>query len=48
LVEQNAALALALALARHAYVFETGFVSLEGETSTLMDNDHVCQAYLGM
>lgn len=46
LVEQNAE--LALRLADHAYVLETGFVSLEGEASTLMDNDHVRQAYLGM
>lgn len=46
LVEQNAE--LALELAKHAYVLETGFISLEGEASTLMDNDHVRQAYLGM
>jgi branched-chain amino acid transport system ATP-binding protein len=46
LVEQNAE--LALELARHAYVLETGSCTLEGEASTLMDNDHVRQAYLGM
>lgn len=46
LVEQNAE--LALELARHAYVLETGYVSLDGEASTLMDNDHVRQAYLGI
>jgi branched-chain amino acid transport system ATP-binding protein len=46
LVEQNAE--LALELARHAYVLETGSVTLDGEASSLMDNDHVRQAYLGM
>ncbi len=46
LVEQNAE--LALEIARHAYVLETGKVSLEGEASGLMDNEHVRQAYLGM
>jgi branched-chain amino acid transport system ATP-binding protein len=46
LVEQNAE--LALKLARHAYVLETGYVSLDGEASTLMDDDHVRQAYLGI
>lgn len=46
LVEQNAE--LALRLARHGYVLETGRVSLEGEAKTLMDNDHVRKAYLGI
>ncbi len=46
LVEQNAE--LALELARHAYVLETGKVALQGEASGLMDDDHVRQAYLGM
>ena len=46
LVEQNAE--LALELARHAYVLETGIVSLDGEASGLMDNDHVRKAYLGI
>lgn len=46
LVEQNAE--LALEIARHAYVLETGIVSLEGEASGLMDNEHVRQAYLGI
>lgn len=46
LVEQNAE--LALALARHGYVLETGTISLEGEASGLMDNDHVRKAYLGI
>ncbi len=46
LVEQNAE--LALALARHGYVLETGTISLEGEAKGLMDNDHVRKAYLGI
>jgi branched-chain amino acid transport system ATP-binding protein len=46
LVEQNAE--LALRLARHGYVLETGSVALEGEAKTLMDNDHVRKAYLGI
>lgn len=46
LVEQNAE--LALELARHAYVLETGSISLEGEASGLMDNEHVRKAYLGI
>ncbi len=46
LVEQNAE--LALELARHGYVLETGNVSLEGEAKSLMDNDHVRKAYLGI
>ena len=46
LVEQNAE--LALELARHGYVLETGTVALDGEASGLMDNDHVRKAYLGI
>lgn len=46
LVEQNAE--LALELARHGYVLETGTIALEGEASSLMDNDHVRKAYLGI
>lgn len=46
LVEQNAE--LALELARHGYVLETGDIALEGEASTLMDNEHVRRAYLGI
>jgi branched-chain amino acid transport system ATP-binding protein len=45
LVEQNAA--LALALARYAYVLETGAVALEGPAAELRANDHVRRAYLG-
>lgn len=46
LVEQNAE--LALELARHGYVLETGNVALEGETKALMGNEHVRRAYLGV
>lgn len=46
LVEQNAE--LALELARHGYVLETGTIALEGEAKGLMDNDHVRKAYLGI
>lgn len=46
LVEQNAE--LALELARHVYVLETGRMALEGEAKDLMDNDHVRRAYLGI
>jgi len=46
LVEQNAE--LALELAQHGYVLETGTVALEGEANGLMDNDHVRKAYLGI
>ena len=46
LVEQNAE--LALELARHGYVLETGSIVLEGEAERLMNNDHVRRAYLGV
>jgi branched-chain amino acid transport system ATP-binding protein len=46
LVEQNAE--LALRLARHGYVLETGSVALEGEADGLLDNPHVRKAYLGI
>ncbi len=46
LVEQNAE--LALKLARHGYVLETGSIALEGEAEKLMNNDHVRRAYLGV
>ena len=45
LVEQNAR--LALALAHHAYVIETGNITLSGPSETLRDNDEVKKAYLG-
>ena len=45
LVEQNAE--LALRLADHAYVMETGRIALEGPSADLHDNEHVRKAYLG-
>ena len=45
LVEQNAE--LALQLADHAYVLETGRIALEGPAIELHENDHVRRAYLG-
>ena len=46
LVEQNAD--LALELANHGYVLETGIISLEGEAKGLANNEHVKKAYLGI
>lgn len=46
LVEQNAR--AALAVADHAYVLETGSVTLEGPGPELLRNDDVRRAYLGM
>ncbi len=46
LVEQNAD--LALELANHAYVLETGNISLQGEAKALANDDYVKQAYLGI
>ncbi len=45
LVEQNAR--LALALAQHAYVIETGNIVLSGPARKLRENDDVKKAYLG-
>ena len=45
LVEQNAE--MALRLAHHAYVLETGKVALSGPARELHDNAHVRRAYLG-
>ena len=45
LVEQNAR--LALALAQHAYVIETGDIALSGPAEELRHNDNVKKAYLG-
>jgi len=45
LVEQNAR--LALALAQHAYVLETGNIVLSGPTAELREDDNVKKAYLG-
>ena len=45
LVEQNAK--MALELADHAYVLETGRVAMQGKASELADNEEVKKAYLG-
>ena len=45
LVEQNAR--LALALAQHAYVIETGNIALTGPAEELRNDDNVKKAYLG-
>ncbi len=46
LVEQNAE--LALGVAQYGYVLERGDITLEGEANTLMKNEHVKRAYLGI
>jgi branched-chain amino acid transport system ATP-binding protein len=46
LVEQNAE--LALGLADHGYVLETGRIALEGEAAALLQNDEVRRSYLGV
>jgi branched-chain amino acid transport system ATP-binding protein len=45
LVEQNSR--MALRIAAHAYVLETGRVALSGPSAELLDNDHVRRLYLG-
>ena len=45
LVEQNAR--LALSLADHGYVLETGNIVLQGDCKELRENEQVKQAYLG-
>jgi branched-chain amino acid transport system ATP-binding protein len=45
LVEQNAA--LALDLADHAYLIETGRLVMEGPARQLRDDDNIRRAYLG-
>jgi branched-chain amino acid transport system ATP-binding protein len=45
LVEQNAL--VALNIANHAYVLETGQITLEGPAKELANNDEVRKAYLG-
>ena len=45
LVEQNAA--MALALADHAYLLETGRVVLSGTAQEVKSNDAVRKSYLG-
>ena len=46
LVEQN--VAVSLKLAARAYVLETGRITLSGSGESLLADDHVRQAYLGM
>jgi branched-chain amino acid transport system ATP-binding protein len=45
LVEQNSR--MALRIASHAYVLETGRVALAGPSAELVNNDHVRRLYLG-
>lgn len=45
LVEQNAA--MALALAHRGYVLETGTIALAGDAAALRENPEVRRAYLG-
>ena len=45
LVEQNAA--LALDLADHAYLIETGHLVMSGAAGELRDNEHIRKSYLG-
>ena len=45
LVEQNAH--MALQIAHHAYVLETGTIALQGPASEIRGNDQVRKAYLG-
>ena len=45
LVEQNAA--LALDLATHAYVLETGRVVMSGPSAVIKDDENVRKSYLG-
>ena len=44
--EQNAQ--IALQVAHRGYVMETGRISLEGEASDLIENEHIKKAYLGL
>jgi branched-chain amino acid transport system ATP-binding protein len=46
LVEQNAA--VALNIAHHGYVLETGGIILSGEAHQLLGEERVKQAYLGV
>jgi branched-chain amino acid transport system ATP-binding protein len=46
LVEQNAA--MALAVAQHGYVMETGRIVLEGDVQSLRDNSDIREFYLGL
>jgi branched-chain amino acid transport system ATP-binding protein len=46
LVEQNAK--LALSLSNRGYVMELGTIAVQGQTSELLNSEHVKKAYLGM
>ena len=46
LIEQNAH--IALQSAHQGYVMETGRIAIQGEASTLIDDDHIKSAYLGL
>lgn len=46
LVEQNAS--MALSLADHAYVIETGRIALHGDGKDLLNDENVKKAYLGL
>ena len=46
LVEQNAA--MALSVAEHGYVMETGRIVLEGSSASLRDNSDIREFYLGL
>jgi branched-chain amino acid transport system ATP-binding protein len=46
LVEQNTK--VALSASHYGYVLERGTIVMEGEASSLQDNQHIKQAYLGM
>jgi branched-chain amino acid transport system ATP-binding protein len=45
LVEQNAN--MALKVAHHAYVLETGRIMMEGSGKELLENEEIKEAYLG-
>ena len=46
LVEQNAY--MAMNISSYTYVLETGKVAMEGESSKLINDDHIRKAYLGI
>jgi branched-chain amino acid transport system ATP-binding protein len=46
LVEQNAA--MAVSVAQHGYVMETGRIVLEGSVQKLRDNSDIREFYLGL
>jgi branched-chain amino acid transport system ATP-binding protein len=46
LVEQNAN--AALRIAHRGYVMENGRITMEGSASSLLDNEEVKRAYLGL